>query len=171
MAPRDPEKYKNDPIDQVEVKVFTGSESDAGTDGEVYLLLCGREFCIKRADINDRQPGKLDTYVLGRGANIENKARNDPQETPVYMAWNNPIGVRFAPKTDTPTTDAWHLAEMYLYIRTAGGFEDFALLEGSHWFGWHFGLTNTQFGLSIQDPEKTPNEQAKEFQSRVYQES
>jgi len=165
MAPRDRGQHQFDQVDQVEVYLVTGAESDAGTDGEVYLLLGGREFNIKRADINDRQPRAQDRYVLGQGATIEHKDRNDPRQTEIFMVWDHDIGLRFEPQADTITPDAWHLREAWLYIR-AGGFEDFAWLSPGQWLGWHYGLTTTQFQLQIQDEDKTPNEKAKEYQSR-----
>jgi hypothetical protein len=100
--PRDRDKFAEDPIDRVDVTLVTASDPGSGSDGEVYLLLGGREFNLKRADINDREAGAVDRYLLGRGANIEHKAENDPGSCPSAWSGTAPSGCalsRWRPRT------------------------------------------------------------------------
>jgi hypothetical protein len=56
----------------------TADEEGAGTNGEVYLGIGGREF---RCDIpgSEFEPGDTDTFVFGAGANVHHADRNDPR--------------------------------------------------------------------------------------------
>ena len=153
------DKYGEDLIDRIEVTLTTANDDGSGTDGEVYLICAGREFNVKRAGYNDREPGQADQYVLGNGANIEHKGENNPQWMPIYMVWNNPIGLRFEPVAGANPPDTWQMSDAYLSVFTEGGYEDFATVEVSlapSWLGQHFWLVVAAFNLEIQDEDKTP---------------
>jgi hypothetical protein len=138
--PRDPANFSQDPIDRVVVGLGTTEDPGADTDGEVYLLLAGREFNLKRPDINDRERGANDDYVLGRGANIENKAKNNPRDVPIFLVWGHPVGLRFEPVN---ALDEWNIADCGVQVFTQGGFEDFYYLDagtGDLWLGRNSGL-------------------------------
>ena len=63
-------------IDKINVKIQTRNVSNAGTNGEVYLGIGGREF---RLDQPGDQFGKgdQDDFTIGIGSNIENPNIND----------------------------------------------------------------------------------------------
>ena len=153
------DKFGEDLIDRIEVTLTTGSEDDAGTDGQVYLIIAGREFNLNRRNHNDREVAATDTYVLGRGANIEHAAMNSPQGMPIRMVWNNPIGLRFEPVATPNPPDRWMMSDAYLSVFTEGGYEDTATVDVSlapSWLGFHFGLVVGGFNLEIQDEDKAP---------------
>jgi hypothetical protein len=155
---RDRAKYGEDTIDRIEVSLHTSTDSP-DTRGEVYLVIGGREFNIKRPDINDRKPGAIDQYVLGRGANIENKAENDPRVLPIGLVWDSPVGLRFEPVPGQTPPDVWCLNDASLSVFTEGGYEDYAWLPAGLqplWLGWHFGLAVHHLNYEIQDEDKTP---------------
>lgn len=160
---RDRGQFGEDFIDHVDVYLSTGTDvlsgsDDAGTDGEVYLLLGGREFNIKRADINDRLPGATDVYRLGSGATIQNPIQNNPRGMPISLFWDNPIGVRFQPEQGKPG-DTWQCEDVYLSIHTDGGFEDVATtpaILNNTWLGWQFGFTLQGLILEVMDEDKSP---------------
>ena len=65
-------------IEIIDIKIVTGNVSGAGTDGEVYLGICGREFRLDTSG-DDFKRGANDIFRLGSNANIKNKERNDPR--------------------------------------------------------------------------------------------
>jgi hypothetical protein len=157
--PRDRQQYGEDPIDRIEVTLVTGTDDGADTNGEVYVTVAGREFNVKRRNYDDRKAGAVDQYVLGHGTNIEHPAENDPRGMPIYMVWDNPIGLRFEPQASVNPPDTWQLNDAYLSVFTEGGYEDFCSLEASlapRWLGFHFGLVLHGFAREIQDEDKTP---------------
>jgi hypothetical protein len=75
-----------DYIDQIRVEITTGRDSGAGTDGNVYLGICGREFrCDTSAD--DFERGSTREYVFGSMAgsfpNITSERYNHPSRPPL----------------------------------------------------------------------------------------
>ena len=81
---RDLDTYGKDQIEHVEAWMGTGYVPGAGTNGEVYLALGGREFNLKRpAPHEDRGQGSIDHYQLGgHDANVEHPAENNPPASP-----------------------------------------------------------------------------------------
>jgi hypothetical protein len=68
-------------ISRIEVELKTGKIPNAGTDGEIYLGICGREFYLDRANVDDFEQGDKGLYIFGgRAANTVNKEENDPTE-------------------------------------------------------------------------------------------
>ena len=94
-------------INIIELHLSTGSLSGAGTDGDVYLGLCGREFSIDSTS-NDFERGSGRTYVLGEGANIRNAELNDPRRQQLFTenVSNFPVYIRFQPRS---RGDNWQL--------------------------------------------------------------
>ena len=94
-------------INIIELHLATGSLSGAGTDGDVYLGLCGREFSIDSTS-DDFQGGSSRTYVLGEGANIRNAEVNDPRRQQLFTenVPNFPVYIRFQPRD---RGDNWQL--------------------------------------------------------------
>lgn len=87
-------------IDSVQLHIQTGNLSGAGTDGDVYLGLCGREFSIDSSR-DDFERGSARTYVLGEGANINNAAVNDPRQQALFTenVARFPVYLRFHPQS------------------------------------------------------------------------
>ena len=94
-------------ITKIEFHLETGDLSGAGTDGDVYLGLCGREFSIDSSR-DDFERGSGRTYVLGEEADIRNAEFNDPRKQNLFTenVPNFPVYVRFQPQT---RGDNWHV--------------------------------------------------------------
>ncbi|MFC6569892.1 hypothetical protein [Actinoplanes utahensis] len=133
-------------ITKVSVTVQTGAGGAAGTDGWVYLGICGREFRVARPDINDFQPGRQDEYVFGDGGNVEDKRSNDPTRPRLHTDWANdfPVYLRFQPLSDN---DNWLLENVRVTINgaespfwKAGVFRGVVETEDRIWLGLRSGL-------------------------------
>ena len=102
-------------IERIDVQLKTGAHSDAGTDGEVFLFIGGREFRInQKLPHNDRERGKTDNLILGKDSNIEDSDNNDPRKAP--LTFENitkfPVWLRFEPKPKAKPNepdDDWNL--------------------------------------------------------------
>jgi hypothetical protein len=94
-------------IQSIQLHIVTGEQSGAGTDGDVYLSICGREFYIDSDDDDFEQGGKH-TYVLGEGSNVLYPEHNDPREQQLdtERAADFPVYVRFVPRS---RFDNWQL--------------------------------------------------------------
>jgi len=94
-------------IDTIGLNLKTGNLSGAGTDGDVYLGVCGREFSIDTTR-DDFERGSARTYVLGDGSNVNNAAVNDPREQRLFVenVDNFPVYIRFQPQG---RSDNWQL--------------------------------------------------------------
>ncbi len=94
-------------IRSISVQIITSNVENAGTDGDVYLGICGREFYLD-SGADDFEQGSNRTYRLGDGANIENSRENDPR---------------------SPQLDSDHLDDFPVYIRfePGGGSPDWKL--------------------------------------------
>ena len=94
-------------IRKLTISVSTSSQSGAGTDGDVYVGFCGREFFLdSSADDFERNSSK--TYILGEGSNILNRQFNDPrvpqlQDTDIDL---HPVYIRFVGNS---RGDNWNL--------------------------------------------------------------
>ena len=76
-------------VRQIRVEITTGRDRGAGTDGNVYLGICGREFrCDTTAD--DFEQGSTRTYIFGTLSttyptvfpNITSETYNHPSRPP-----------------------------------------------------------------------------------------
>jgi hypothetical protein len=76
-------------ITRMDVRLVTGNRSGAGTDGSVFIAVCGREFSVDSSgDFDDFEQGDDRTYIFGAGANVANPERNDPR-SPFQLDTNN----------------------------------------------------------------------------------
>jgi hypothetical protein len=67
-------------ITRIQLRLVTGNRADAGTDGDVFLGICGREFNVdSRGDVNDFERNSDRTYIFGEGANVLRPEENDPR--------------------------------------------------------------------------------------------
>lgn len=83
-------------LTQIEVNVNTSDIENAGTDGSVYLGICGREFrCDTTAD--DFERGSSHKYIFGESANTSKAAMNDPRKPRLVLedVERYPVYVRF----------------------------------------------------------------------------
>jgi hypothetical protein len=83
-------------IHKISISISTSSESGAGTDGDVYVGFCGREFFLD-SSADDFERGSVRTYSLGEGSTILNRTLNDPrvpqlQDTDIDR---HPVYIRF----------------------------------------------------------------------------
>jgi hypothetical protein len=69
------------PIQTFSVRIVTGDRPNAGTDGDVYIGLCGREFYIdsEKDSFNDFERASDTTYIFGAGHNVRFHEVNDPR--------------------------------------------------------------------------------------------
>src|SRR5436190_5823803 len=74
-------RYKIPAIRTFSVQIITGNRDGAGTDGDVYIGLCGREFYIdsSRSSTDDFERGSDRTYTFGDGSNVRFHDDNDPR--------------------------------------------------------------------------------------------
>ena len=95
-------------IESIHVNIETGDESGAGTDGSIYVGVCGREFHLDTS-ADDFEHGSSHEYVLGAGSDIVNPAVNDPRKQSLQTedVESFPIYVRFEPNN---SGDNWNLA-------------------------------------------------------------
>jgi hypothetical protein len=158
--PRDRDKFSNDAVDWIDVTLVTADVEKADTNGDVYLTLGGREFNLKRPDLDDRKRGASDRYLLGgfggKFTNVEHKDQNNPRDLPIILVWDHPVGLRFQPVANQNPPDAWKLADCWVSIHTVRGFEEFVWMDSglaNLWLGGHSGLT-VGLELEIQDEDK-----------------
>ncbi|ONK14767.1 hypothetical protein [Streptomyces sp. MP131-18] len=104
-------------IGTIELKLQTAKDSDAGTDGWVYLGIAGREFHVETSD-NDFEPGAAYTYVFGENANVLDPERNDPGAPRISTDDLDrfPAYIRFEPRNND---DAWCLDEVSVVVNPA----------------------------------------------------
>ena len=94
-------------IRSVHALVYTGSEDGAGTDGDVYVGACGREFRLNTAG-NDFERGSRYTYRFGTFPTVADPELNDPQRQLLRLedVGRLPLYIRFAPRE---RSDRWKL--------------------------------------------------------------
>lgn len=94
-------------INSIHLHLETGNLSGAGTDGDVYLGVCGREFNLDTTS-DDRERGSSRTYVFGEGSNVNNPSVNDPRKQELFTenVEQFPVYVRFQPQS---RGDNWQL--------------------------------------------------------------
>ncbi len=122
-------------INTISVLVNTGNKSGAGTDGDVYLGICGREFYLDTS-ADDFERNSSREYVLGQGSNTLNAGNNDPRKPRILVEEIDqfPLYIRFSPKS---RDDNWNLVRIGIVINE-GAFPQYeALLEtqGGIWMG------------------------------------
>lgn len=94
-------------ITSITLHLQTGTSSGSGTDGDVYLGICGREFSIDSEE-DDFESGRGRSYVLGDGATVRNADVNDPRKQRLFTenVHHFPVYIRFQPRS---RTDNWQL--------------------------------------------------------------
>ncbi len=122
-------------INSIIVLLNTGDLSGAGTDGDVYLGLCGREFYLDTS-ADDFERNSSRQYVLGQGANTLNAAKNDPRKPRILVEEVDqfPVYIRFNPRS---RDDNWNLIRVGVTINDSAFPQYEASLErqGGIWLG------------------------------------
>lgn len=90
-------------IRRIDLRLYTSKKSGAGTDGDVFLGIAGREFSIDSSS-NDFEQGKDRTYTLGVAPNILHASRNNPRSPQLKTEdlAEYPVYIRFEPKGSGP---------------------------------------------------------------------
>jgi len=109
-------------IQKIVFRIRTADIEDAGTDGEVYVGFCGREFHIGTS-YEDFERGEERSYSTGTSAeagevNVSNRALNNPGALPPLDSEDigiYPVYVRFEP---VGRDDHWSL--QYISVIAAG---------------------------------------------------
>jgi hypothetical protein len=133
-------------VRKIVVDIVTSYASGAGTRGDVFLGLGGREFrlCVDRSA--DFERGSEASYQLGEDANVRDPQRNDPRQgRPVRVAdvLAHPVYVRMAPKG---ADDDWNIEAINVRVLHEAERRAirFSALEGpkeSIWLGMQSGTT------------------------------
>jgi hypothetical protein len=139
-------------IETIFVRLMTVHGPTSGTDGDVYLGICGREFFIDSKK-DDFESGQDRTYILGKEPSplptgidivpVSHPFPNDPRK-PYKLKTENlykyPVYIRFEPED---RDDEWALEFVSVFVNPRGGepffnYEaleppDEALFLGTHW--------------------------------------
>jgi hypothetical protein len=101
-------------IESIQVEVNTLDVDGAGTDGSLYLGVCGREFHLDTS-ANDLEQGSARKYVLGDNANVEHKAINDPRKQRLLTEHVDglPVYLRFVGNNED---DRWGLQRAFMTL-------------------------------------------------------
>ena len=122
-------------ITRIDVRIKTGRGGKlAGTDGDVYIRIGGREFFVDSA-ADDFEQGSDRTYTFGEGANVRDAALNDPR-SPYQLLTENlnrfPINIRFVPGPGSlAQEDVWILESITVTVNPGTGQVQFQALGGS----------------------------------------
>lgn len=112
-------------------QIITGNVSGAGTDGQVFLGLGGREFRLDSSQ-DDYERGSWREYILGRAPlepnlpppqiRVSNGARNDPRQgfpiDTTRLTPRTPVYIRFEPSGNSPD---WNLKSAVVLVYTGEG--------------------------------------------------
>jgi hypothetical protein len=87
-------------ITSIQFQLITADQSGAGTDGDVYLGVAGREFYVDTT-ADDFERGSARLYIFGDGANNINPGDNDPRDHNLHIenVDSFPVYVRFEPRS------------------------------------------------------------------------
>src|SRR3954470_7629539 len=98
-------------ITRIEANVRTGNRAGAGTDGNIFLGIGGREFVLD-SSADDFEQNSNRTYVLGVSVpgetTVTNAAHNDPRTDYVLDSTfleRFPVYIRFEPEGSNPDWD------------------------------------------------------------------
>lgn len=134
-------------VTRIELHLQTGGQRNAGTDGDIYLGICGREFYIDSPE-DDFETGATRTYVFagaGSDRNVLHPELNDP--TTHNLTTENiekfPVYIRFQPHASAPRSDRWQLQRADVYLNGLDLYEwsTASIIKGPGiWLGVHAGL-------------------------------
>lgn len=125
-------------VRKITVDITTSFAKGAGTEGQVFLGLGGREFRLDIDSYEDFDRGEEVTYEMGENANVNLPERNDPRQGfPIHLedVLSRAVYLRLVPDDKS---DDWNLANVR--VRVQAGDEDvrFSALDGPQdniWLG------------------------------------
>lgn len=129
-------------INKIKVEIKTSNIENAGTDGDIFIAIAGREFKLDSSE-NDFQRDSTRTYILGKrrvAANetpVLNAGENDPL-TPFILDTADldrfPIWIRFEPLGSSPD---WNLDSVLATVNPGNGEVRYHVLDGTGnlWLG------------------------------------
>lgn len=122
-------------ITKISINITTSSDSNSGTDGDVYVGFCGREFYLDTS-ADDFERGSSRSYVCGDGANILSKPLNDPRSPPLQDTDIDrfPVYVRFVGKS---RNDNWKVQRVNVSYNDQLFPQYELLLRDGIWMGTH----------------------------------
>jgi PLAT/LH2 domain-containing protein len=148
------EKNGMSKITRLEVTIQTGNRERAGTDGDVYLAIAGREFNLD-SERDDFERGHVDEFLLGEEyqpgqghagfKQVRNRAENDPRQPQLDLADVDkfPVWIRLSPAGAYP---GWLLESVDVKITIdsepapLSSWIYVAILDGGLWLGKDSGL-------------------------------
>jgi hypothetical protein len=129
-------------IESIQANIQTLDVSGAGTDGDVYLGVSGREFHLDTSH-DDFERGSSRKYVLGDGGNINNASINDPRKQFLLTedVESFPVYLRFNPQSGS---DNWNLERAVVTFNNEllPQWDTLTLVKQNEgiWLGTHSGL-------------------------------
>ena len=137
-------------IARIEARIVTVDSSNAGTDGDVYLGICGREFYLDTS-IDKFERGQIDQIILGEGSNLSNGRDNNPRRPQLFTEnlFRFPVYIRFAPER---RTDNWFVESVNVTVNPGPGQAEYTVLGGDDklWLGARSGLFIHLFPVVIE---------------------
>jgi hypothetical protein len=105
----------------MEVGIKTGDVDGAGTNGEVYFGICGREFHCDYNFDDDFERGDSRKYMFGDDPSAQyhsDAKKNDPRNPQLYLedVDHFPVYIRFS---QSDSDDHWNLAHAYVQLNGA----------------------------------------------------
>ena len=133
-------------INKIKVEIVTSNINNAGTNGDVFIAIAGREFKLD-STANDFEQNSRRTYILGKraaeeiGTSVNNPELNDPH-TPFVLDTADlnrfPTWIRFEPLGSSPD---WNLDFVRATVNPGPGEVTYHILDGKAnlWLGQNSG--------------------------------
>jgi hypothetical protein len=131
------------PIQSIRLTIQTGRNTNAGTDGWVYLGFGGREFRVASDDFENFEKGRNDTYRFGDDGNVRDPDVNDPRVQTINIGGirHYPTYIRFQPLHSDDQNDNWHLLSAFVKVDSFADRWKLATVESRGiWLGLKSGL-------------------------------
>ena len=131
-------------VRKITVEITTSYAPGAGTEGQVFLGIGGREFRLDIEAYEDFDRGDEVVYELGEDANVRFPERNDPRQgypLTVENVGSRPVYLRLVPRDKS---DDWNLANVHVRVLAGDRQVRFGALDGSSdniWLGPQSGTT------------------------------
>jgi hypothetical protein len=132
-------------INKIKVNVITSNIENAGTDGDIFFAIAGREFKLD-SSANDFQQNSNRTYILGKktagenGTAVLRPSENDPH-TPFVLDTDDldrfPVWIRFEPLNSSD----WNVDSVLATVNPGQNEVRYHVLDGTGnlWLGQNSG--------------------------------
>jgi hypothetical protein len=117
-------------VRKITIDITTSFAEGAGTEGQVFFGIGGREFRLDIDDHEDFERGDEMTYELGEGANVKDRERNDPRKgMPIDLdaVLTHPVYLRLV---SHKASDDWNIANVRARVVAEEETLRFSALEG-----------------------------------------